>query len=100
MLLPLSDSQNLAMTRFTSWFPSGAYITGLDPDVGGNNQTVCFSFWYLMYGFDVGTLEVHFDGEWQYEQPLWSRVGNHGERWLHGELLIPANITKELKQVT
>ena len=51
-------------------------------------QNVCLSFWYHMYGYDAGTLQVYFTDTYDLYRPLWTREGNYGNVWRHGEFQI------------
>ena len=44
----------------------------------------CLSFWYYMWGTDVGRLRVNYGNA----LGVWSREGNYGERWLHGQVMV------------
>lgn len=42
----------------------------------------CLSFWYNMYGSNIGTLRVHQLYSTQVQQtPIWSMSGNKGREW-------------------
>ncbi|XP_071486325.1 MAM and LDL-receptor class A domain-containing protein 1-like [Diadema antillarum] len=47
----------------------------------------CFSFWYHMYGAGVGSLNVYLiDGINGNMALQWSQSGNHGDRWIKGQM--------------
>jgi len=47
----------------------------------------CLSFWYWMHGDDVGELHVYKNTRDKLRMwPLWSRRGNFGDTWKHGQL--------------
>lgn len=52
--------------------------------------TLCFRFWYHMYGTETMALRVYTQ---DYEL-LWDKVGNHGDRWHLGEVTVntPGNL--------
>ncbi|XP_003794870.1 apical endosomal glycoprotein [Otolemur garnettii] len=41
----------------------------------------CLSFWYHLYGPQIGTLRLLLRREGEEDTPLWSRSGTHGNRW-------------------
>uniref|UniRef100_A0A673VFY0 MAM domain containing 4 n=1 Tax=Suricata suricatta TaxID=37032 RepID=A0A673VFY0_SURSU len=41
----------------------------------------CISFWYHLYGPQIGTLRLVMRREGEAETLLWSRTGTHGNRW-------------------
>ncbi|KAB1279648.1 Apical endosomal glycoprotein [Camelus dromedarius] len=41
----------------------------------------CVSFWYHLYGPQIGTLRLAMRREGEAELHLWSRSGTHGNRW-------------------
>ncbi|XP_049567835.1 apical endosomal glycoprotein [Orcinus orca] len=41
----------------------------------------CLSFWYHLYGPQIGTLRLAMRREGERERHLWSRSGTHGNRW-------------------
>lgn len=79
---PISGGAYLR-TKFTWNGPTVLHMyikTRLDTD----GATFCLSFWYHMKGNDCGKLQVYWasdDGD-----PNWSRVGNLGDKWHHGQL--------------
>jgi hypothetical protein len=78
-------AQPFLMTNFTST-ERGFFQDTVPTTVG---KSYCLSFWYHMTGNDVGALYVHWpaDASPGYDiRPVWSRVGNYSNRWLHGEV--------------
>lgn len=44
----------------------------------------CLSFWYHMYGSDIGTIRVYQIYSTQVQQtPIWSTFGNKGQEWFY-----------------
>ncbi|XP_067601544.1 apical endosomal glycoprotein [Pseudorca crassidens] len=41
----------------------------------------CLSFWYHLYGPQIGTLRLAMRRQGERERHLWSRSGTHGNRW-------------------
>ncbi|MFK7949688.1 MAG: T9SS type A sorting domain-containing protein [Saprospiraceae bacterium] len=50
------------------------------------------SFWYHMYGSNMGTLEVSYsmDGGTTWSAPIWSLSGDQGNMWHEAKMLVPA----------
>ncbi|XP_077865040.1 MAM and LDL-receptor class A domain-containing protein 2-like [Saccoglossus kowalevskii] len=58
------------------------------------NVDRCLTFWYHMYGEDVGSLEVHQNDIGNiFLSPIWSRSGNQGNIWRRGSVPLPAGST-------
>lgn len=49
----------------------------------GQTQTNCLSFWYHMYGNDMGQLNVYMKTRPYLSNPLWLRKGHQANRWLN-----------------
>ena len=47
----------------------------------------CLSFWFHMYGAHIGQLNVYMKVGQSFGNPVWSRYGTHGDRWINA--LIP-----------
>ena len=72
---------------------------------GVPNGDVCISFWYNMNGRDSGRLLVDLASDRYCESvidrvldnylmvPLWSRVADSGDRWMHGQIEIAKDHT-------
>ena len=50
---------------------------------GVNRKTVCFSFFYHMYGFHVKTLNLYNGGS-----KIWNMKGDQGDMWKRAEVTI------------
>ncbi|XP_053484115.1 MAM and LDL-receptor class A domain-containing protein 2 isoform X3 [Ictalurus furcatus] len=48
----------------------------------------CWMFWYHMRGRDVGMLNVYLHASHNPQVTLWSRSGDHGERWRPGRATV------------
>ncbi|XP_041467526.1 MAM and LDL-receptor class A domain-containing protein 1-like [Lytechinus variegatus] len=48
--------------------------------------TVCIDFWYHMYGSNMGTLNIKPKIGDDLKGALWTRSGDHSDRWLHGQV--------------
>ncbi|XP_078391706.1 apical endosomal glycoprotein-like isoform X2 [Cetorhinus maximus] len=66
---------------------TGARLTSILQTSTSTNQ--CFSFWYHMYGPDIGTLSLKVLQQGQAEELLWTRAGTHGNQWRRGFHTIP-----------
>ncbi|XP_078583854.1 enteropeptidase-like [Branchiostoma floridae x Branchiostoma japonicum] len=45
------------------------------------NQTKCLQFWYHMYGYGVGTLNIKLYANETFSQPIWTRRGTQQNAW-------------------
>ena len=61
------------------------------------NGGECFSFWYHMYGYAIGTLNLHIETKTM-TKIVWQLKGNQGMKWLNGR--IPLDISGEEYQVS
>ena len=56
----------------------------------------CLSFWYFMYGAQVGSLSVRQEylGSVQYGTaiPLWSMTGNTGQKWIQASVNVSSRV--------
>ena len=52
----------------------------------GDTGAKCLTFWYHMYGPHVNTLNIYVLLGGHIGQPLWSRTGTQGNRWLKGQV--------------
>ncbi|XP_035827620.1 MAM and LDL-receptor class A domain-containing protein 2-like [Aplysia californica] len=51
-------------------------------DISVPADGICLVFWYNMHGGDIGTLNVYASQGGSRGNPLWSRVGDQGQRWM------------------
>ena len=63
------------------------------------SDTICFSFYYYMYGEDVGTLNVIIRSidSGSVSSPLWSVFGEKGDFWLKGQIAISVSSDSEVR---
>ena len=55
------------------------------PNITSNpSQARCLSFWYHMYGSHIGQLNVYTKVGSQFNGPVWSKSGTHGNKWWNG----------------
>lgn len=59
----------------------------VSPKINGAAKQ-CFTFWYHMYGDHVDTLNVYFAKGRVVGDPVWTRNGTHGNKWLMGRVQI------------
>lgn len=55
------------------------------------DQCSTVSFYYHMYGDDIGSLNlylVHDIPPYQLDNPVWGLVGNQGNQWMKGEISV------------
>ena len=69
----------------------------LSPVLPPTSNELCLSFYYYMYGQDVGTLNVRIKsvGGSNVTLPVWSSSGERGDRWLWAQISI--NITSDFQ---
>lgn len=53
----------------------------------------CLSFWYLMYGPDVNTLNVYTKKNSVYGNPVWKHVGTVDSNWHQAVVTLLVNST-------
>lgn len=58
----------------------------------------CLSFFYFMYGDDIGTLYIYKQdlGD-QFVPPIWVKSGDHGIYWRQGEVEIHPTLDTDFK---
>ncbi|XP_060582609.1 MAM and LDL-receptor class A domain-containing protein 1-like isoform X2 [Ruditapes philippinarum] len=66
-----------------AWFYSQYFL---------KTKATCMSFWYFMYGQDVGTLRLYQPTK-NITSLLWSVSGNQGSSWRNVQINITSNIT-------
>ena len=75
-----------------------AKLTSYDLDPW-NSSNFCFSFWYYMFGDNIGSLSVILktDKYMKKYETLWSKKGPQGEHWLNAKVPIdppgPLNVS-------
>lgn len=71
--------------------------------VGSTGGGACFSFFYHMFGSDIGRLAVYheltntdeFPGE--YGRPVWQKFGNHGNHWRHVQVFMQGSLVDQMR---
>ena len=99
-------------TSYSGTGPSGDHTTGsgsyLFTDASGRynklhqlesplfslQQDATLSFFYHMYGSDMGTLSIEAYEDGTSWSPLWSRSGNQGNIWRDAAVVLPASATR------
>ncbi|KAK7896128.1 hypothetical protein WMY93_021453 [Mugilogobius chulae] len=56
-------------------------------------NSMCLSFFYKLYGPNIGTLNVKLESGYGYERVLWSRSGAHGNMWHEAYCTVPPQHT-------
>ncbi|XP_022097778.1 MAM and LDL-receptor class A domain-containing protein 1-like isoform X1 [Acanthaster planci] len=56
-----------------------------------SNQS-CLSFWYHMYGSTIGDLNVYTKDNNLVQTQIWSKSGNQGNVWLHGQAVLTSAV--------
>ena len=57
----------------------------LSQQFNGTNAGSCFTFWYHMYGFTIGTLNL-YQVVGQTETLIWTLSGDKGNSWFSGQV--------------
>lgn len=57
-------------------------------------SAMCFSFWYMMYGSTLGTLNLYKKVGSNLGSPIWSISGDQGLRrtWLKGQVTVNSSM--------
>ena len=63
------------------------------PQIRPRGQTQCLSFWYHMYGANVGTLNLYVQNLPTLGSPTWTRSASHGNQWNQGTVTLPSTGT-------
>lgn len=50
--------------------------------------TSCLSFWYHMYGSNIGALNIYIQRGALLGSPLWTRKGTQGNKWINAKITI------------
>ena len=72
-------------------------------DAGSVSGGGCFSFYYFMFGPDVGRLNVYHEFtktatlSGSYGKPVLTRFGNHGNQWRHLQVFMPGSPVDKLR---
>jgi len=61
----------------------------VSPTVTATNEDgLCLTFWYHMYGDYVNELRVYVRQRDYESAPLWSRTGTQGQKWNYGQVRV------------
>ena len=67
----------------------------------GGSAYSCMSFWYLMYGSTIGTLNVWVEPQANVSAVLlWSLSGQQGNTWRNGVVPVPSQTASYLVSAT
>ncbi|EOD06917.1 hypothetical protein EMIHUDRAFT_218624 [Emiliania huxleyi CCMP1516] len=107
-----SGSKTSGGTPSSSTGPSGDHTTGsgyylfteasgiydtlhqLESPLFSLQQDATLSFFYHMYGSNMGTLSIEANGTETGWSTLWGRTGDQGNSWLEAVVILPASTTK------
>ncbi|XP_078334103.1 MAM and LDL-receptor class A domain-containing protein 1-like [Crassostrea virginica] len=71
----------------------------ISPSTGSN--TLCLTFWYSMFGANIGALNLYTQTQAILGNPVWKRRGNQGNQWRQAQvtvsLAVPFNFVFEGK---
>ena len=67
-------------------------VATLTSVVGTSGQARCLSFYFYMYGANVGRLEV--------EGLSWSMTGDKGQKWYLARVAMPTSVSKVIFKAT
>ena len=59
----------------------------LSQTFNGTNTKSCFTFWYHMYGSDIGALNL-YEQVGSKETLIWRLSGNKGNNWYSGQVAV------------
>ena len=83
---------------FSEFAGKYAYIESSEPQVSGDKAVLvsdmmsgqqCMRFKYHMHGEDIASLSIYRRGFL-----VWKEVGNHGNRWLQGQVNLDCSISQ------
>lgn len=58
-----------------------------------NGKAQCLSFWYHMYGPNIGGLNLYVQSRPSLGTPLWKRSGSQGNQWKQATVTLPSTGT-------
>ena len=61
------------------------------------NRSLCFTFWYHMYGATVGNLSVYIRVSGQTDKLLWRKNGNKGKIWKKAQVDVFSSIDFQVR---
>lgn len=67
----------------------------VSPSTGSNTR--CLTFWYSMFGANIGALNLYTQTQAILGNPVWKRRGNQGNQWRQAQvtvsLVVPFNVS-------
>ncbi|XP_041666036.1 apical endosomal glycoprotein isoform X2 [Cheilinus undulatus] len=77
------------------WSPSlrGAFGRLVSYNQQAGSTDYCLSFFYKLYGPNIGALNVKVLDDYGYEKILWTRSGAHGNMWHEAHCPVPHQLT-------
>ena len=82
------EASNPRSKGHKAWLKSKTYT----PTLGR-----CLSFWYHMYGSDIGTLNVLLYTNGSRSAPIWSLSGNQGGYWRPSRVTITSAVAHNVR---
>ncbi|XP_025085553.1 MAM and LDL-receptor class A domain-containing protein 1-like [Pomacea canaliculata] len=81
--------------------PANATARIMSQTVTINNTGLCVHFWFHMYGSSIGLLNVYAQQGKNLGNPLWTRSGEQGDKWISATLfLTPQGLSPLQNQTT
>ena len=70
----------------------------ISPEV--NVRQACLTFYYHMWGSELGSLKVKFLTKGGFMDELtWERSGDQGRRWIKAEVNVPIGLSYQVKGI-
>ncbi|KAH3887707.1 hypothetical protein DPMN_011726 [Dreissena polymorpha] len=63
-----------------------------------NNR--CLTFWYHMYGLNIGQLNVYAGTPTSLGTAIWNLYGNQGNRWLKAQVTVQTSTAFQVQSAT
>ncbi|XP_078483559.1 MAM and LDL-receptor class A domain-containing protein 1-like isoform X2 [Ciona intestinalis] len=73
-----------------------ALLVGPVYRTNGTSTTRCMTFWYHMFGYEMGKLAVNIKTKPHIGQPVWIRNGHQGNRWQHAAVEIKSSVDYQI----
>lgn len=67
----------------------------ISPTPGGS----CLTFWYSMYGPNIGSLNLYTQTQAILGNPIWTRRGNQGNSWRKAQVTVSVPVQFNVSQV-
>lgn len=60
------------------------------PQITPRGKSQCLTFWYHMYGPNIGVMNLYVKKRPTLDSPLWTRAGDQGNQWQQGVVTLPS----------